>query len=91
MKTKRYLSSLAISKSIYGYPFNYIINFAVVVPLVLYLDDIGVAEWLNAIIISIPFVIMALIKNYTFFWLEDRYLIKFKAKEILHKVKEYLR
>lgn len=91
MKTRKYLTSLSITKSIYGYPFNYIINALISVPLIIYLDSIGLPIYINAIVASIPFVIMALFKNYLFFWLEDRYLVKFQARNILNRIKEYLR
>ncbi len=91
MKTRKYLSSLAVTKSIYGYPFNYIVNALIAVPLIIYLDNIGIPMYLNAIVASVPFVIMALFKNYLFFWLEDRYLVKFEAKKIIRSLLQHIR
>jgi len=81
--TNGYMLKLAVIKSISSFPISYALNAIIIIPLVLILSVMGISPLISGIIISIPFVVVSILKNYTFFWIENKYTITLNPKIIL--------
>lgn len=85
--TNRYMFKLALIKSISSFPISYTLNIAIIIPLILLLTAMDVSPFISGVIMAVPFVVVSIAKNYTFFWLEDKYTITLNPRVLLSRLR----
>ena len=85
-KTKRHMFSMALMNSSSGLPISLLLNILVAIPLVLFLDSLGVPPVYNALALSVPFFLASVGRIYIFAWIEDRYQINIRPEKLLKDI-----
>jgi len=85
--TRQYMLKLALIKSISSFPISYALNVAIIIPLILFLTAMGVSLFISGLVLALPFVAVSIIKNYTFFWAEQKYTITLNPRVLLSNLR----
>ena len=76
----------AIGNSLAGAPLSFVLNSIFAIPLVVYLNDIGVHPTVNALVLLVPFFWASVLRQYVIDYTYQKYNIQIDPKHLFTKL-----